>query len=327
MKAILCRELTGPSGLTLEEIPSPTLGTGQVRLAVRACGINFADSLITAGQYQVKPELPFSPGFEVAGDVLELGAGVTNVEIGDRVIGIPGQGGYAEEVVVDASRIVPMPQAMPYTHGAAFPVIYGTSHVALHYRARLQPSEVLVVHGAAGGVGLTAVEIGKRLGATVLATASTTEKLDVARNHGADHLINVTQEDIRARVNELTKGLGADVIYDPVGGDVFTASLRSINFQGRIVVIGFASGTIPQIPANQLLVKNVDVIGVNWPAYAQRQPAILAESLRTLLAWYTEGAIRPYVSETYPLERALQGLNKVVQRKSTGKIVITMGGN
>ncbi len=325
MRAILCRELSGPSGLSLEEIPSPSPQGGQVKVSVRACGINFADSLITAGKYQVKPPLPFSPGFEVAGEIIELGPGVDTCRLGDRVIGLPGHGGYAEEVVLDASALVPIPNTLPYVDAAALPVIYGTSHVALAHRARLGPGEVLIVHGAAGGVGLSAVEIGKRLRATVIATASSAEKLAIAADHGADHLINYTREDIRTRVKALTDDRGADVVYDPVGGEAFTGSLRSINFEGRLIVIGFASGTIPQIPANHLLVKNVDVIGLNWPAYMQRKPAVLTESLRTLLAWYAEGAIRPHVSETYPLERALDGLQRVVQRKSTGKIVITMG--
>jgi NADPH2:quinone reductase len=325
MQAIMCRELTGPSGLTLEEVDSPTPGPGQIKVTVRACGINFADSLITSGKYQIKPPLPFSPGFEVAGDVVELGPGVATCEVGDRVIGLPGVGGYAEEVLVAAEQVLTMPETMSYVEGAAFPVVYGTSHVALHHRARLQAGEVLVVHGAAGGVGLTAVEIGKRLGATVIATASTPEKLEVAGNHGADHLINYAQEDIRSRVKALTGGRGADVVYDPVGGDTFTASLSSINFEGRIIVIGFASGTVPQIPANLLLVKNVDVIGLNCQAYMQRNPKVLSQSLGMLLSWYAEGVIRPYVSATVPLERALVGLQQVVERKSTGKVVITLG--
>ncbi len=323
MKAILCHEFSGPSGLTLEEIPAPVPGPGEIRLAVRACGINFADSLITAGRYQVKPSLPFSPGFEVSGDILEIGAGVEELQIGDRVLGIAYIGGYAEQSVLPATQIVPIPSTMPYTHAAAFPVAYGTSHVALAHRARLKPQEVLVVHGAAGGVGLTAVEIGKQLGARVIATASTPEKLEVARQHGADHLVSSSKGDVRFRIKALTDGRGADVVYDPVGGDLFTASLRSINFEGRILVIGFAGGTVPQIPANYVLVKNIDVIGLNWPAYLDRNPKVLQASLQTMLSWYEKGRVCPHVSETYPLERALEGLQRVLDRKSTGRIVIT----
>ena len=324
MKAIICHELSGPAALRLEDVPEPRPGPGQVRLRVRACGINFADSLITRGQYQVQPQPPFSPGFEVAGEVLETGEGVEGFAVGHRVIAITPHGGYAEQVVVNVDRCVAMPAAMPWEHGAAFPVVFGTSHVALWHRARLRAGEVLVVHGASGGVGLTAVAIGKQLGATVIATASSPEKLVVAREQGADHLIDSSHEDLRARIKELTDGRGADVIYDPVGGDLFAASLRSVAFEGRILVIGFAGGTVPQIPANHLLVKNVDVIGLNWPAYAELNPQVMTESFRTLLQWYLEGAIRPYVSAIYRLERAVDALGQVVARKSTGKVVIAM---
>lgn len=326
MKAIVCHELSGPAALRLEDVPEPRPGPGQVRVRVRACGINFADSLIARGQYQVQPEPPFSPGFEVAGEVLEAGEGVTAFRAGDRVIAITPYGGYAEQVVANVNRCVAMPAAMPFEQGAAFPVVFGTSHIALWHRARLRAGETLVVHGASGGVGLTAVAIGKRLGATVIATASSPEKLAVAREHGADHLIDTGREDVRSRIKELTDGRGADVVYDPVGGELFAASLRSIAFEGRILVIGFAGGTVPQIPANHLLVKNVDVIGLNWPAYAERHPAVMTESFRTLMDWYLAGAIRPYVSAIYPLERAVDALDQVVARKSSGKVVIAVGG-
>jgi NADPH2:quinone reductase len=322
MRAIICHELTGPAALRLEEVSEPQPGPGQVRIRVRACGINFADSLITRGQYQVQPEPPFSPGFEVAGEVLEAGEGVTQFAPGQRVIAITPHGGYAEQVVTSVNRCVPMPAAMPWEHGAGFPVVFGTSHIALWHRARLRAGETLVVHGASGGVGLTAVTIGKRLGAMVIATASSPEKLAVAREHGADFSIDVSREDVRERIKDLTDGRGADVVYDPVGGELFTASLRSIAFEGRILVIGFAGGTVPQIPANHLLVKNVDVIGLNWPAYAELNPQVMTESFRTLLQWYLEGAIQPYVSAIYRLERAVDALQQVVARKSTGKVVI-----
>jgi NADPH2:quinone reductase len=322
MRAIVCRELTGPAGLRLEEVASPRPGGGQVRVRVRACGVNFADSLITRGQYQNQQQPPFSPGFEVAGEVLELGPGVSGLTVGDRVIAMPPHGGYAEEVAVDVERCVPMPSEMPWQHGAAFPVVFGTSHVALWHRARLRAGETLVVHGASGGVGLTAVAIGKLLGATVIATASSPAKLQVAAEHGADYLIDTSCEDVRSRIKTLTAGRGADVAYDPVGGELFTASLRSMAFEGRILVIGFAGGSVPQIPANHLLVKNVDVIGVNWPAYANLKPQVMTESFRTLLQWYRQGAIRPHVFASHPLERTAEAIETVVSRKSTGKVVV-----
>ncbi|MCC9003875.1 MAG: NADPH:quinone oxidoreductase family protein [Candidatus Competibacter sp.] len=325
MKAIVCHELSGLTALRLEDVPEPRPRSGQVRVRVRACGINFADSLIARGQYQTQPEPPFSPGFEVAGDILDVGEGVTDFRAGDRVIAITPHGGYAEQVVANVDRCVPMPATMPYEQGAAFPVVFGTSHIALWHRARLRAGETLVVHGASGGVGLTAVAIGKQLGATVIATASSPEKLAVAQEHGADYLIDTRREDVRSRIKELTGGRGADVIYDPVGGELFAASLRAIAFEGRILVIGFAGGTVPQIPANHLLVKNVDVIGLNWPAYAERHPQVMTASFRTLMDWYLTGAIRPYISAIYPLERAVDALEQVVARKSTGKVVIAVG--
>ena len=324
MQAVVCNEFAGPAALRLEQVSEPRPGPGQVRIRVKACGVNFADSLITRGQYQNQPQPPFSPGFEVSGEVLEPGVGVQGMAVGDRVIAMTPHGGYAEQVVADVNRCVPLPAAMSWVNGAAFPVVFGTSHVALWHRARLRAGETLVVHGASGGVGLTAVAIGKQLGATVIATASTPEKLAVARAHGADHLIDSSQDDVRARIKELTGGRGADVVYDPVGGELFNASLRSIAFEGRILVIGFAGGVVPQIPANHLLVKNVDVIGLNWPAYAELNPKVMTESLQTLMQWVLDGKITPHVSATYPLQQAVEALNQVVSRKSTGKVVITV---
>ncbi len=310
MRAIVCHELTGPAALRLKQVDDLRPGTGQVRIRVRACGVNFADSLITRGQYQMQPQLPFSPGFEVAGEVLELGAGVATLAIGDRVIAMTTHGGYAEQVIADVRRCVPMPAVMSWEHAAAFPVVFGTSHIALWHRARLRSGETLVVHGASGGVGLTAVAIGKQLGATVIATANGPEKLAVAKAHGADHLLDTNHDDLRERIKELTGSRGT--------------SLRSIAFEGRILIIGFAGGVVPQIPANHLLVKNVDVIGVNWPAYAQLNPRVMTESFQTLIQWYLADAIKPHVSAVYPLEQAVDALNQVLTRKSTGKVVIKM---
>ena len=324
MRAIVCHEFAGPAALRLENIPEPRPGPGQVLIRVHACGVNFADSLIIRGNYQRQPAPPFTPGFEVAGEILELGQGVKGLMVGERVIALTAQGGYAEQVITDAGRCVPLPPALSWQHGAAFPIAFGTSHIALARRARLRAGETLVVHGASGGVGLTAVAIGKCLGATVIATASREDKLQVARQHGADHLIDLSREDLRTRIKELTGGRGADVIYDPVGGELFSASLRSIACEGRLLIIGFASGEVPQIPANHLLVKNVDVIGLNWPAYAEHHPQTMRESLQTLLQWYLAGVITPPVSGCYPLERSVEALEDLLSRKTTGKLLITI---
>ncbi|MFQ5612265.1 MAG: NADPH:quinone oxidoreductase family protein [Anaerolineae bacterium] len=325
MKAVLCKAWGEPSTLGIEEVDSPAPGPGQVRIAVHACGINFADVLMVMGQYQVRPPFPFSPGFEVAGQVLECGPEVTGVKPGDRVFAFCDYGGFAEEVVAPAVMTVPLPDDMDFIQAAAFPVAYGTSHVALTYRVGLQPGETLLVHGAAGGVGLTAVEIGKRLGATVIAAASTPEKLQLAARYGADQLINYSQESIRDRVKELTGGRGADVIFDPVGGDAFEQSLRCISWEGRLLTIGFASGRIPQAPVNLVLVKNFSVVGFYWGSYLQRNPQVIRDSLDVLLDWFQAGTLKPHISLTVPLERAAEGLYALLKRKSTGKVVVTTG--
>jgi NADPH:quinone reductase len=324
MRAVLCKQWGEPDTLMLEEVPSPELSAGKVRVRVRACGVNFGDTLMVAGKYQVKPPLPFSPGFEIAGEVLEVGDGVSHLQAGDKVMALGDYGGYAEEVVVPAAMVMPRPPTMSDIHAAAFPVAYGTSHVALEHRARLQAGETLLVFGAAGGVGLTAVEIGKRMGATVIACASSPEKLQVAAQYGADHLIDYSHESVRERVKEITGGKGADVIYDPVGGAMFDEGMRAIAWEGRLLVVGFASGTIPQLAANLTLVKNCAVMGVYWGAYAQRNPQVLNGSVKTLLGWYAEGTLKPHISQTFPLEQAAEALKALIERKSTGKVVITV---
>jgi NADPH2:quinone reductase len=323
MRAIMCREHGDLSVLKLEEVPDPVPGPGQALVRIRACGINFADSIMAAGKYQNQPELPFTPGSEIAGDVVALGEGVGTVAVGDRVMGLPGRGGYAELAAVDVTRLSPLPASLSYEQAASFAVTYGTSHIALGHRARLKPGETLLVHGAAGGVGLTAVELGKIMGARIIATAGGPDKLEIARAAGADETIDYLAEDIRERVKAMTGGRGADVIYDPVGGDVFDASLRCVAFEGRILVIGFAGGRVPQIPANHVMVKNVDIIGVNRPAYDVLAPDVARQSQEVLLGWLADGRIRPLVSRTFPLERAVEGLESVVTRRSTGKVVIT----
>jgi len=264
----------------------------------------------------------FSPGIELAGEITEIGAGVTGVSVGQRVMGMASSGAYTQEVVLPQTAVVPIPDMMDFESAAAFPVADGTSHVALEHRANLKPGEKLLVLGAAGGVGLTAVEIGAAMGAEVIAVASSPEKLEVARAHGATHLIDYARDDLREKVKELVGGV--DVVYDPVGGGAFDASLRCINWEGRILVIGFASGTIPQIPANLLLVKNVSVVGTFWDAYMQKDPKIIGASLVKLLGWFTEGKLKPHVSESHPMVDAPKALKALMERRSTGKVVLTM---
>jgi NADPH:quinone reductase len=324
MRAVLCKEWGGPEKLSVEEVPSPPMRAGAVRVAVHAAGINFADLLLITGQYQEKPALPFTPGAEASGTVSEVGAGVSNVKPGDRVIALAGLGAYAEEIVVDAARVMPMPAKMDFAAAAGFPIAYGTSHGALDWRARLQPSEWLLVYGAAGGVGLTAVEIGKAMGARVIACAGGPEKLAVAKQYGADFLIDYSREDIRARVKEITGGPGVDVVYDPVGGDAFDAALRSIAWEGRIVIIGFASGRIPQIPANMALVKNITIIGFYWGSYQSRRPELLQTSFAQLFRWFEEGKLKPHISQMFDLKHVADALELMRQRKSTGKVVLKM---
>ncbi len=322
MKAILCTELSGPDALRLADLPNPTPGPGQVVVGIRACGVNFADTLIVQGKYQEKPPLPFVPGAEIAGDVLALGEGVSHPRVGQRVAALCDTGGFAEQVAVDATRCVPLPDGISYETAAGFLIAYGTSHVGLTHRAGLQSGETLLVHGAAGGVGLAAVEIGALLGATVIATASSAEKLALAQHYGATHTIDYTQENFVDRVKAITGGRGADVIYDPVGGDVFDQSLRCIAWEGRLLVIGFASGRIPQIPAGLLLVKNASAVGLYWGAYAKRNPAVLTDSLVTLFGWHAAGKLKPHISATYPLAETGEALRALMERRSTGKVVV-----
>lgn len=324
MKAILCKSFGKPDSLVLEEIDSPSPGPGQVKIRVRACSINYADTLMIQGLYQEKPPFPFSPGLEAAGEVIEVGEGVNHLKPGTRVAALLGHGGLAEEVVTDAMTALPIPDEMNYVDAAAFAVAYGTSHLALDHRGQLKAGETLLVHGASGGVGSTAVQIGKLMGATVIATASTEEKLALAKENGADHLINYKEGGFRDKVKEITNGKGADVIYDPVGGDTFDESLRCIAWEGRILVIGFASGRIPEAPVNLTLVKNCSIVGVYWGKYAQRNPQVLMQSLGQLISWYKEKKIRPHISATYSLEQTAEAMNSLMNRQSMGKVVVEL---
>lgn len=323
MRAVLCKEWGGPEKLVVEDVPSPQIKDGAVRIVVHAAGINFADLLLISGQYQEKPAFPFTPGMEVSGTITEVGSGVSSLKAGDRVMALTGTGAYAEEVVADANRVYKIPDQMDFSAAAGFPVAYGTSHGAFDWRAHLKPGEWLLVFGAAGGVGLTAVEIGKAMGARVIACAGGAEKLEIARQHGADHLIDYSREDIRERVKAITGGKGANVVYDPVGGDAFDASLRSIAWGGRIIVIGFASGRIPQAPANILLVKNIDVIGFYWGSYQARKPELLRDSYAKLLGWFEQGKLKPHISAQLDLSEVAQAMDLLRHRKSTGKVVLT----
>ena len=305
----------------LADLPRPSPGPGEVLVRIRACGLNFADLLMQNGTYQETPPLPFTLGMEVAGEVVETGAEVTRFASGDRVAVFGGQGGLAEFGVFDAARAVKLPEGMDAVAAAAFQIAYGTSHLALDHRARLAEGETLLVLGAAGGVGLTAVEIGKVMGARVIACARGADKLEAARAAGADHLIDAKTDDIRAAVRDLG---GADVVYDPVGGEQFTAAFRACNPEARYLAIGFASGDVPQIKANHLLVKNISVLGLYWGGYLSFRPEVLTGSLATLLEWYAAGKITPHVSHVLPLEDAAEGLELLRSRASTGKVVITI---
>ena len=325
MKAVLCKQFGPPESLVVEELPSPQAGAGEVVLAVKAASVNFPDVLIIQNKYQYKPPLPFSPGSELAGVVKEVGAGVTSVRPGDRVIAFTTYGAFAEEVKTEAVRLLPLPDKMDFVAGAAFLLTYGTSDHALRDRAALQRGETLLVLGAAGGVGLAAIEIGKALGARVIACASSAEKLAVCREHGADAAINYATEDLRERIKILTEGRGVDVVYDAVGGPYTEPAFRSLGWRGRLLVVGFAAGEIPKLALNLPLLKGASVVGVFWGDFARREPRAFAASARQLTRWYAEGKLRPHVSQTLPLERAAEAIRLLASRQAKGKIVLTVG--
>lgn len=322
MKAVLCRQFGPPEALTLAEVPKPSIGGGQVRIAARACGVNFPDVLMIRGLYQLKPPFPFSPGMEIAGDIVEVAGDARNLQVGQRVMATMTRGGFAEEVIAPAANVFPMPAAMSYEHGAGFPLAYGTSHVALTHRARLKAGETLLVLGAAGGVGLAAVEIGKGLGARVIAAASTAAKLELARSHGADELIDYTAENLRQRLIELTSGRGVDVIYDPVGGEFFDQAARRLAWEGRYLVIGFASGRIPSLPANIALLKNASIVGTFWGAYLRKDPSLIRDSFAQLTAWHTAGRLKPHIHQVYALDEAPAALRQLMDRRAMGKVLL-----
>ena len=325
MKAVVCRQYGPPESLLLEELPSPKPGAGEAVVTVKAASVNFPDVLIIQNKYQFKPPLPFSPGSELAGIVKEVGAGVTAFKPGDKVIAFTTYGAFAEEAKIEASRLMPLPENMDFVCGAAFLLTYATSDHALRDRGALKAGETLLVLGAAGGVGLAAIEIGKALGARVIACASTDEKLAVCREHGADATINYASEDLRERIKALTEGKGVDVVYDSVGGPYSEPAFRSLAWRGRLLVIGFAAGEIPKLPLNLALLKGASVVGVFWGDFARREPREFAASVRQLGQWYREGKLRPHVSQTFPLAQAAEALQLMAARQVKGKVVLTVG--
>ena len=320
MRAFQISVIGQPPGLADLSLPPPA--AGEVRVRITACGLNFADLLMMEGQYQERPEPPFTLGMEVSGTVEALGPGVTGPLPGTRVAVFAGQGGLAGAGNFPAARCLPLPDAMPFEDAAAFQIAYGTSHLALDHRARLQPGETLLVTGAAGGVGLTAVEIGHQMGARVIAVARGADRLAAAQAAGADHLIDSTTlgaGELKAQLKALG---GVDVAYETVGGDLFAAAFGAMRPEGRLLTIGFAGGDVPQIPANHLLVKNIAVIGLYWGGYLRFRPEVLTGSLRTLLDWYDKGRLKPHVSHSFPLSRAADALDLLRSRRATGKIVV-----
>lgn len=324
MRAVICKAFGEPETLSVETIADPVPGDDELRIAVAAAGVNFADILMVGGGYQESPQFPFTPGLEIAGTVLECGANVAGLKPGDRVMAGCGHGGFAEQAVVPARDAYRLPEAMAFDIAGGFAVAYGTAYGALVWRARLEAKETLLVLGAAGGVGLTAVEVGKAMGAEVIAAAGGPSKCAIARDHGADHVIDYGAADLRERVREITGGAGCDVIFDPVGGDMFDTAVRCLAWEGRLLVIGFASGRIPSAPANILLLKNCGVLGFYWGAYRRREPERFRAAFDRLFAWYDEGLLTPHVSQTLPLDRAGEALCALRDRRATGKVVLTM---
>ena len=321
MKALVCRAWGPVDDLKLEELPPPTPGPGQLVIDVAATGVNYADAIMVAGKYQTRPEFPFSPGLETAGVVTRCGEGVTRFHAGDRVMAILAYGGFAEQALADEAETFAIPDAMPFDQAGAFPIAYLSSHVAIRWQGRLEEGETLLVLGAAGGVGLTAVEIGKAMGARVIAAASTATKLAVAREHGADATIDYATEKLTERVMALTDGKGADVCFDPVGGDLFDAALSSLGWGGRILLIGFVGG-IPSIPANRLLVKHRAALGSSLRYFRWHAPDKLQRSVDELLAWYAAGRVRPLVTHRLPLSRGTDAIRLLTDRKAHGKIIV-----
>ncbi|CCH55930.1 Alcohol dehydrogenase zinc-binding domain protein [Fibrisoma limi BUZ 3] len=324
MKAILCERYGPPETLALTDVPSPKPGKGQLVISVKACGVNFPDTLIIQNKYQIKPPLPFSPGGEVSGIVKEVGEGVTHLTVGDRVFSLTGYGGFADDVLANAATTLPMPDGMDFVTAASTMYTYGTSYHALKDRANLQPGETLLVLGAAGGVGLAAVQLGVLMGARVIAAASSDEKLAVCRTMGAAETINYTTEDLRERIKELTSGNGVDVVYDPVGDQYAEPAVRSLAWKGRYLVVGFAGGAIPSIPLNLPLLKGASLVGVFWGAFAQREAKQSMQNFRDILQWITDRQLKQHIHGQYTLAEAPDALRALMERRVTGKAVVVL---
>jgi NADPH2:quinone reductase len=324
VKAIVCKEYGPPESLLIEDIQPPQLEPNQVRIAVKACGVNFPDFLIIAGNYQVKPPLPFTPGAELSGEIIETGSDVNHLLAGQRVLAMTQFGCMAEEVCVNAAAVMPIPDSMEYETAAGFMLTYGTAYHALKQRGHLQANETLLVLGAAGGVGLAAVELGAAMGAKVIAAASSDEKLALAKEFGAAHVINYAENRIKDAVKEFSRGRGVDVILDPVGGDLFDDCLRAVAWNGRILVIGFAGGKIQSIPANLPLLKGSSIIGVFWGRFTEEQPAEHLANTKELLAMFVAGELRPHISRTFPLEEASAAIRCLADRSALGKVIVTI---
>ncbi|MGA7778437.1 MAG: NADPH:quinone oxidoreductase family protein [Paraburkholderia sp.] len=323
MRAIRCNQYGPPESLVVEDLPELAPQAGEVLIDVMAAAVNFPDVLIIENKYQFKPPLPFTPGSEVAGVVRAVGAGVSQFQPGARVVAYTGQGGFAQQAVAAAGACVPLAEGVGFAQAAAFTLAYGTSYHAVVDRGALNAGETMLVLGAAGGVGLAAVEIGKALGARVIAAASTDEKLAVCVKHGADATINYATEDLRERIKALTDGKGPDVIYDPVGGVYAEPAFRSIAWRGRYLVVGFANGEIPKLPLNLTLLKGASIVGVFWGDFAKREPQHNAAGFQEMVKWIGEGKLHPYVSAQYPLEETGRALRDMAERRVVGKIVIT----
>jgi NADPH2:quinone reductase len=322
MKALVCKEFGPAKNLKVEEMNEPIPNADEVCIKVHAAGVNFPDILMVEGKYQVKPAFPFAPGAEAAGEIISIGENITKYKIGQRVIAMTGHGAFAEIVKASEKKIIPLNDNVDFETASILPMVYGTSAHALIQRGKLKKGETLLVHGAAGGVGLAAVEIGKAMGARVIATASTDEKCQVAREHGADQTINYSNGQFKEIVKSMTDGKGADVIYDPVGGDVFDQSLRCIAWEGRLLVVGFTSGRIPSAPANLALLKSCDIVGVFWGAFVERTPHINLENFEKLYKWIDEGFIKPRISMKVSLENTLDAMQAIADRKIIGKAIV-----
>lgn len=319
---MVCNEFADVEKLSYQDVPDPQAKKGQVVVDIKASGVNFPDGLLVQGLYQMKPDFPFIPGSEVAGVISEVGEGVSHLKVGMRVIALCMLGGYAEKVAVPATHVLPFPDVIPDAEAAALVTAHATAHHALKQRANIQPGETLVVTGAAGGTGLAAVQIGKAMGAKVIAVCSTQEKLDVAKQNGADILINYTEVDLKTALKDVTDGKGVDVVYECVGGDAFHACSRSMGWNGRLLVVGFACGTIPEFPVNLSLVKGYSVVGVFWGSFTQHQPQEFAKNMQQLMTWYVEGKVKVIIDESVPLADAKTALNKVMGRDVKGKMAL-----